>query len=215
MNSALQRDISGDRMNYARHLWCIAALAMLSACGSEPAPPPAAAPEAPAASPAQAAQPTPAPAVPADPTEKMARAVGGGKPGAAVDLKYEFVARPEPGKPVQLDVALIPSAGVDSMTARFSGMEGITLAGDLTAEYASVQPKEPYSHSLSVLADRAGVFYITVSVDTVIGGATLGRTFAIPFAAGEGQVTQQKASIPVTDSTGQAVEPMKAEETTR
>ena len=196
-------------MNYARKLWCIAALAMLSACGSDPEPPPPA-----AAAPAQAAQPQPAPAAPADPTEKMARAIGNGKPGAAVDIKYEFASRPEPGKPVQLDVALIASAGVDSMTARFSGMDGITLAGDLTADYASVEPRQVYKHSVSVLADKAGVFYVTVSVDTVIGGATLGRTFAIPFVAGTGQVTQQKTA-PVTDAAGQPVEPMKAEETTR
>jgi hypothetical protein len=94
-------------------------------------------------------------------------------------------------------------------------MEGITLAGGLTAEYASVQPRQPYKHSVSVLADKAGVFYITVSVDTVIGGATLGRTFAIPFVAGTGQITQQKTNVPVTDASGQPVEPMKAEETTR
>jgi hypothetical protein len=199
-------------MNHARHLCCIAALGVLSACGSEPEPPP---PAAPAAAPVQAAQQPPAAEAPADPTEKMARAVGNGKPGAAVDIKYEFVSRPEPGKPVQLDVALIPSAGVDSMTARFSGMDGITLAGDLTADYASVKAKEPYKHSVSVLADRAGVFYITVSVDTVIGGATLGRTFAIPFVSGTAPVTQQKTTPTVTDSTGQPVEPMKAEETTR
>ena len=199
-------------MNYARHICYVAAFVMLSACGSDPEPPP---PASPATAPAQAAQTQPAVATPADPTEKMGRAVGGGKPGAAVDIKYEFASRPEPGKPVQLEVALIPSAGVDSMTARFSGMEGITLAGGLTAEYASVQPRQPYKHSVSVLADKAGVFYITVSVDTVIGGATLGRTFAIPFVAGTGQITQQKTNVPVTDASGQPVEPMKAEETTR
>lgn len=200
-------------MNHARHLCLIAALSMLSACGSEPEPPP---PAAPAAAPVQAAQSQPAAEAPADdPTEKMARAVGNGKPGAAVDIKYEFAARPEPGKPVELEVALIPSVGVDAMTATFSGMDGITLAGDLTVEYASVKAKEPYKHSISVLADRAGVFYITVSVDTAISGATLGRTFAIPFASGTVQAQQQKAGVPVTDATGQPVEPMKAEETTR
>ncbi|HMN43007.1 MAG TPA: hypothetical protein PKE27_00400 [Povalibacter sp.] len=207
-----QHEISAHWMKHARHLCCIAALAMLSACGSEPEPPP---PATPAAAPVQAAQPQPAAEAPADPTEKMARAVGNGKPGAAVDIKYEFAARPEPGKPVELEVVLIPSAGVDSMTAKFSGMDGITLAGDLTVDYASVTAKEPYKHSVSVLADRAGVFYVTVSVDTAISGATLGRTFAIPFVSGTPQVTQQKASVPATDSTGQPVEPMKAEETTR
>jgi len=199
-------------MNYARLIGCIAAFAVLSACGSDPEP---TAPTPPAETPAQTAQPAPAPA-PQDPTDKMARAVGNGKPGAAVDIKYEFSSRPEPGKPVQLEVALIPNAGVDSMNARFTGMDGITLAGPLTASFATVEPKKPYEHTISVMADLAGVFYITVSVDTVISGATLGRTFAIPFVAGAESANQQKPRTPpVTDSTGQPVQPMKAQETTK
>lgn len=196
-----------SRMNYARHVLCIAAFALLGACGSEPEP---AAQQAAAPAP-EAAAPKPAPA-PADATEKMSRAVGSGKPGAAIDIKYEFVSRPEPGKPVQLDVALIPNAGVDSMTVKFSGMDGITLAGNLTAEYASVEAKRPYTHSISVLADRAGVFYVTVSADTAISGATLGRTFAIPFVAGTPPAAKEKPAAPATDASGQPIEPMKAEE---
>lgn len=141
----------------------------------------------------------------------MARAVGNGKPGAAADIKYEFAARPEAGKPVELQVALIPSAGVDSLEATFSGMDGITLAGPLTASIASPKAGEPHTHTLSVLAERNGVYYITVAVSTQISGATLGRTFAIPFVVGT-QLAQQKPA-PATDASGKAVEPMKAQET--
>lgn len=142
----------------------------------------------------------------------MARAVGNGKPGAAVDIKYEFVAKPEVSKPVELEVVLIPTAGVDAMEASFSGMDGITLAGTLTASFTAVKAGEPYKHTLSVLADRNGVFYITVSVNTQISGATLGRTFAIPFVAGTAPLQQKSA--PATDAAGEPIQSLPAQETT-
>lgn len=194
-------------MKLSRAVFGVTATLVLVGCGSE-SEPEAAASAAPAPPPAQAA---PAP-VATDPTAKMARAVGAGKPGAAVDIKYEFLARPEAGKPMELEVALIPSAGVDSMDATFSGMEGITLAGNLTASFGAVKAGEPYKHVLSVLPNSNGVFYVTVSVNTQIGGATLGKTFSIPFVVGN-QPVQQKAKTPEKDATGQAIEPMKAEET--
>ncbi|MFL6547758.1 MAG: hypothetical protein ACJ8OJ_03640 [Povalibacter sp.] len=197
-------------MTHARHVLCLGLMALLAACGSD-APAPAASGDASK----QAAQPKPAAPAATDPTtDKMARAVGNGKPGAAVDIKYEFASKPEPGKPVQLEVALIPSAGVDSLDATFSGMEGITLAGPLTANLSNAKAGEPYKHSLSVLANRNGVFYITVSVNTQISGATLGRTFSIPFVAGNPAAAQEKPKLSTTDGSGQAVKPMKAQEST-
>ena len=210
MNAYSQHTASGDRMRYVRRLvYCAVAAALLAGCGSEEPPAQPAASE-----PRQAAQPKPAAPAVADPTEKMARAVGNGKPGAAVDIKYEFASKPEVGKPVQLEVALIPSAGVDSLEATFGGMEGITLAGPLTATVSNAKAGEPYKHSLSVLANQNGVFYITVSVNTQISGATLGRTFSIPFVAGNLAAVQEKPKATATDDHGQAVKPMKAQEST-
>ena len=211
MSTNPQHKVSGDRMTHARQILCLGLMAMLSACGSDE-PPPAAASTTDVAK--QTAQPKPATPAVADGTEKMARAVGNGKPGAAVDIKYEFASKPEVGKPVQLEIALIPSAGVDSLEATFSGMEGITLAGPLTASISSAKAGEPFKHSLSVLANQSGVFYITVSVNTQISGATLGRTFSIPFVAGNLEAVQQKPQTTTTDGAGQPVKPMKAKETT-
>lgn len=210
MNAHSQHSVSGDRMRYVRQLACIAAMAsLLAACGSKEEPAAATEP-----APKQAAEPKPAAPAVADPTDKMARAVGNGKPGAAVDIKYEFAAKPEVGKPVQLEVALIPSAGVDSLEATFGGMDGITLAGPLTATVNNAKAGEPYKHSLSVLANQNGVFYITVSVNTQISGASLGRTFSIPFVAGNLAAVQEKPKSTASDASGQAVKPMKAQETT-
>jgi hypothetical protein len=181
-------------------------MAALSGCGSDPEPQNAVA----ATPPAQAAKP----ANVVDPTARMARAVGGGKPGAAVDLKYEFLSRPAVGKPVEVELALIPNAGVKSLAITVSGMEGVTLAGNLTADFTDVKAGQPYKHQFSLLADRAGVFYLTVAAITKIGGASMGRTFSVPFVVGT-PVPKEKSAAPQKDATGQPIQPMAAQESTR
>jgi hypothetical protein len=181
------------------------AFTMLSACSSEPEPEAAAPKPAPAP-----AKPTVAAAAPEDETKTFAKAVSDGKPGAAVTIRYDFSGKPTVGTPTELDVAFIPNAGVDSLEATLSGMEGVTLAGPLTASFTDVEAGKPYRHRISVLPDRTGVFYITASVNTQIAGSTLNRTFSIPFVVGQ-PVAQRKAE-PEKDASGEPVEVMKAEE---
>lgn len=193
-------------MRSSRWVLCVSMASLLAACGSDPEPQ--------AATPAPAApKPTVAATPAADDTAKFAKAVGDGKPGAAVSIRYEFTGKPAVGTPTELDVALIPNAGVDSMEAKLAGMEGITLAGNLQASFTAVEAGKPYRHKVSVLPDRTGVFYITVSVNTQIAGSSVGRTFAIPFVVGQ-PVAQQKAN-PAKDEKGDAIEPMKAQETVK
>jgi hypothetical protein len=190
------------KLSSRRLLLCVpmATLALLGACSSEPEP------EAAAPAPAKAAV-----ATAGDETATFAKAVSDGKPGAAVGIRYEFNGKPTIGTPTELDVAFIPSAGVDSLEATLSGMDGITLAGPLTASFNSVESGKAYRHKLSVLPDRTGVFYITVSVNTQIAGSSLNRTFSIPFVVGQPAVQQKPA--PAKDAKGEAIEPMQAEET--
>jgi len=140
----------------------------------------------------------------------MARAVGNGKPGAAVDIKYDFRAKPEVGKPVEVRLAFIPSAGVDALEAKITDMDGITVAGGLNPQFNNVQSGQPYEHTFSLLAHRAGVYYVSVEVTTQIGGASSARTFSIPLAVGAVAAQQKKA--PRKDATGQPIESMSATE---
>lgn len=148
-------------------------------------------------------------------TARMARAVGAAKPGAAVDIRYEILSKPAVGVPVVMEIVLVPSAGVDSLDAKIGGMDGITLAGDLSVRFDKVEAGKPYRHTVSLLPDRTGIFYITVTATTQIHGQGLARTFSIPFAVGD-VVAQQKAQ-PSTrqvtrDATGEAIESMPAQE---
>jgi hypothetical protein len=177
----------------------------LAGCNSDPAPDAAAPAAPPTAKPVVQAEQSPV-----DPTAKMARAVGNGKPGAAVDIKYDFRGKPEVGKPIEVRLAFIPTAGVESLVAKITDMEGITVAGGLNPEFNNVQTGQPYEHTFSLLAHRAGVYYVSVEVTTKMGGATTGRTFSIPLSVGAVAAQQKKA--PPKDASGQPIEAMKATE---
>lgn len=190
------------------HVGGVASLAVilaigLSACGSDPEPEGAVPSRPPTAKPVVQAEQSPV-----DPTAKMARAVGNGKPGAAVDIKYDFRDKPEVGKPVDVKLAFIPSTGVESLEAKITDMDGITVAGALNPQFNNVQAGQPYEHTFSVLANRSGVYYIAVEVTTLIGGVATARTFSIPLSVGT--VAAQQKKTPPKDATGQAIESMKA-----
>jgi hypothetical protein len=193
------------KLSSRRLLVCLpmATFVLLGACGSEPEPE--------AAAPAKAASTKPTiAAAPKDETATFAKAVGDGKPGAAVNIRYEFSGKPTLGVPTELDVVFVPSVGVDSMDATLAGMDGITLAGTLIANFAPVEAGKAYHHKISVLPDRTGVFYVTASVNTQIAGSALNRTFSIPFVVGQVAV-QQKPALPKDDN-GESVKSMPAEE---
>jgi hypothetical protein len=187
----------------------ILSLGLLTACGSqeEPAPPAAAATPTPAAAPAAAPEPAP----PEDPTAKMAKAViASGKPGAAVDIRYDFKAKPAIGTPVELEIAFVPSAPAETLEATLKGMEGLSLTGALTATFNNVERGKPYTHTVTVLPETSGVFYVSASVSMKTGETSMGRTFAIPLVVGE--VPAREKPEPMRDATGEAIEPMQAEE---
>ena len=197
MGSTFNRGVI--RMNRVAICLSIAGIA-LAACGSKQDPQTAQGQSAKAAA-------------PADPIAQMARAVGNGKPGAAVEIRYEFSGKPTIGSPSELQIAFIPHAGVDSMEIVINGMDGVTLSGAQIANFADVEPQKPYVHTVSVLPDRNGVFYLSVVVTTQIGNQNLSRVFSVPFVVGN--VPAQEKPAPQTDASGEAVQPAKARETTR
>jgi hypothetical protein len=184
-----------------RYIAILASAALLTGCGeSEPEAAPVPAPE-------QTARTAPVD----DPTARMARAVGDRKPGAAVDIRYDIASKPEVGIPTQIKLAFIPNAGVDALSATLSGMDGITIAGDLKPQFENVEAGKPYEHTFSLLPDREGVYYVTVAVTTTLSGASVGRTFSIPFVVGARPAVQQKPAVS-TDESGQPIESMPAQE---
>ena len=134
-----------------------------------------------------------------------------GKPGAALSIEYDLASKPQVGVPMPVRVTFLPSAAAEALAATFSGMDGIALGGKLTATFDAVRPGEPHTHDFTVIPERTGAFYVTVTTSTRSGAATMGRTFAIPIMVG----TQNRPKpAPQKDASGQPIEPMQAEEPT-
>lgn len=180
----------------------VAATALLAACGSDEA-----------ATEATAVTPAAVPANPNDPVARMARAVSEGKPGAGVDLRYEILARPEVGVPFEVEIALVATADAETMNVAIAGMPGLTVTNNQVPAVTGVTSGAVTSHKFTALADQAGVYYASVTVTTMLAGTTQARTFSIPVLLGQAQAAQK--AEPARDASGQAIESMPAQESTR
>lgn len=180
----------------------VVSTALLSACGSDEA-----------ATEATAATPGAIPANTNDPVARMARAVGEAKPGAGVDLRYEILSKPAVGVPFEVEVALVATAEAETMNVSISGMPGLTVTNNQVPAITGVTAGAVNSHKFTALADQAGVYYVSVAVTTVLAGTTQARTFSIPVLLGEVQAAQK--AQPARDASGQAIQSLPAQETTR
>lgn len=167
---------------------------------------------------ASEAAPVPQAAAPSrpvsDPLVRMANAVSETKTGAAVDLKYEILTKPAVGTPIEIEIALVPTADADTLIAAVGGMPGLTLSSEAIPPAAAVKSGEPVRHKLTAVADGPGIYYVSVTVTTDVAGATQARTFSIPLLIGDLQAAQKAtvATPPAKDATGQAIQPMPAVE---
>ena len=151
---------------------------------------------------------------PADPLANMAQAVSSGKPGAAVQLRYDILGKPQVGVPVEIELALVPQVDAESMSVHIGGMDGLVLSGNLDPSSEAPKYQEPAKFRFTATPAQEGVFYATVTANLVHKGATMSRTFSIPLVVGA--AAAQKPSVaPKRDATGQPIQSMPAQEKKR
>jgi hypothetical protein len=118
---------------------------------------------------------------PEDPTAKMARAVPIGGATAPVNVKYEILNKPMTGSPVEIELAVIPTQGADSMTVTLAGSSGLTLSMDAAPSIDTVEANKIEHVKFSAQAREATVFYVTVTTTVYSAGTSSARNFAIPI----------------------------------
>ena|ERR1700733_14611455 len=151
----------------------------------------------------------PAPKKAPDPAElalaNMVSAVSSGKPSAELELKFELRGRPVVGEPVDIDLALIPAQDLDRVYAIFQAGEGLELTrGGKTAEIDHPPAGIPIPHTLTIVPQRDGVFYVSGVVLTDSPTQSVSHSFSIPVIAGAGspvpagapETTQPRAAAP-------------------
>ncbi len=122
-----------------------------------------------------------------DPTAEMSAAVTTAKGPSPVNVKFQLAARPEPGKPLTVDFALIPDATVSSVAVKFEGESGLTLvSGDQVPEINKPTPNAPIRHSVVVLPKADGIYALTATVTATNEADPRVRAFTIPIISGQG-----------------------------
>lgn len=125
----------------------------------------------------------------------MVGAVGDGRPGAArVSVRFDLKTRPQLGQPLDLNLVILPSAGIDRVYGKVEANDGLELVSG-----ADIAPTErptedaPISHSIRVVPQREGVLTLRAIISADSGGQPSSQTFSIPLIAGAGSVATDTA----------------------
>lgn len=155
-------------------------------------------------------------------TETMVSAVSSGKPGAAVDLKFDIGKRPRIGEPLDVTIAVTTRApDIDQLQVVFQSTEGIeVVSGAQLGPVARPADGQLFAHTVRVLPHQEGVYYLSAValVDSAsAGGASVARTFAIPIIVGDSVSLDAAISKAAAEATaqgpgGERLVPLPAEE---
>jgi hypothetical protein len=178
-------------------------LALLTACSPSSDP-----------QPAEQAAATHVKPAPKNPLDTMAHAVVTEKTGAAVDLKYDIKNAPQVGQPLDIELAFIAKAELQSMQVKLGAMPGLTLSTEVGPDIAGVKEGQTFNQHVTATASQPGIYYISVIVSTQSAEGALGRTFSIPLVVGTDAATPREAAATAQkDAGGQKIHPMPAQET--
>jgi len=195
-----------------RVLAVVALAAVLAACGrgkeevavDQPAPAAGGAPGDATATP---------PVVVENPDDKrMANAVATGKTAAAVDLKYDVLAKPDVGQPFEVELALLPRVAADALEVEVTGVPGLTIVSGGAHKFDAVAAGSRHTAKVLVRADAPGLYYANVIVRLVSKVQMDARTFSVPVVVGS--VPAAEKAEPAKDASGEPVQSMPAVEST-
>ncbi len=144
--------------------------------------------------------------------KRMANAVATGKVGAAVDLKYDVLAKPDVGQPFEVELALLPRLAADALEVEVTGIPGLTVVSGGVTRFEGVMAGQRYVAKVLVQADAPGIYYANVVAKTITQVLTEARTFSVPLVVGAMPAAQKIE--PTKDASGEAIQSLPAEEST-
>lgn len=111
----------------------------------------------------------------------MVAAVSASKTSALIGVHFRLEAPPVVGKPLGVEIAIIPHASFNTLHALFETPSSVVLAtGDRFDAPGAVKPETVFSHKLVVQPTEEGVFLITAAVESESEEGTLTRIYSIP-----------------------------------
>lgn len=121
-------------------------------------------------------------------TAGMVSAASPARSAAIAELKFDIARRPEAGKPLNLDLALLPNEESPAVTLELSGSDGLALAAqDATVSFNDVTRAHVYRKSVSITPATDGVFFLTVLATFKNADFADSRSFTIPVIVEPGK----------------------------
>jgi hypothetical protein len=150
----------------------VLACTLVAACEDKPAS------EAPSGSTAAPSKPA---AAEAKLPPQMVAAVSAGRSASIIDVHFALKMAPAVGKPLIIDIAVVPHEAFDSVGVMFEAPEALAMgAGSRIAPREDVKAESILEHQLQVQPSEEGVFLITAAVETHSEEGNVIRIFHIP-----------------------------------
>lgn len=136
-------------------------------------------------------RPKPNAVQPLDPTAQalaaMVEAVGPSGAQGPIELRFSIRNRPQVGQDDEIDYAVIPVAGLETIRLAFGAIDGLQVVSHGPA-LAAIKPAGgvPIFGSVTVRPMKAGLFTLTVAVAVESSNGSVVWPFNIPVIAGEG-----------------------------
>ncbi len=111
------------------------------------------------------------------------------------ELKFDIPTRPEAGKPVGVDLALLPMTDCPSVTLDLSGSEGLTVpAEDASASFSDASRLHVYRKSVVVTPASEGMYFLSVVATFRNPDSADTRSFTVPLIVGPARAAPANAA---------------------
>jgi len=112
----------------------------------------------------------------------MVEAASQGKSTVPVELKFDLPQKPQLGKALQVDIAVMPQIAASPAAIQITGAEGLEVASDTSKiEIPNVEGGEVYRQSLKVTPTVDGVLLLGLTVSLKHDEIIESRGFSIPL----------------------------------
>jgi hypothetical protein len=112
---------------------------------------------------------------------EMVAAVSAGNNASVVGVHFALGAPPVVNQPLPVDIAIVPHREFTSLIAHFDAHGGLAVTvGNMLDAGTSLPPEKVIKHQLVLLPREAGVFMVTVAIDSLGQEGNMTRIFSIP-----------------------------------
>jgi len=122
---------------------------------------------------------------PADPLAGLSSAVTGTKGTLPVDVRFDLLDRPEPGKPVNVRLVLVPTMDLIAMHAAVKPAPGLQVGDDSQAKFDSPKNGEMKEFKFVVTPAAVGIAVANIDVTVTRDTGDTTFTFSVPVPVPE------------------------------